>query len=127
MVSLAWDAAGRTLAIGCADRSAAVLTLGDGAPVDRIGGFPEAPQSLALASGPAALVASGTNRVAAWSLRGDRPEPVNRVAPPSAIIATTMTKSRISQARIAPRAPLWPASIMPPEGGVARGVVSVTS
>jgi WD40 repeat protein len=76
VVSLAWDAAGRTLAIGCADRSAAVLTLGDGAPVDRIGGFPEAPQSLALASGPAALVASGTYRVAAWSLRGDRPEPV---------------------------------------------------
>lgn len=76
VVSLAWDAAGRTLAIGCADRSAAVVTLGDGRPVDRIGGFPEPPLSLAVASGPAALVASGTYRVAAWSLKGDRPEPV---------------------------------------------------
>ena len=34
----------------------------------------------------------------------DRPEPVNRVAPPNAIIAATSTNSMISQMRIAPRA-----------------------
>ena len=56
----------------------------------------------------------------------DSPEPVSRVAPPSAIIATTMTNSSISQTRTQPRPVLCPASIIPP-AGVLRGVVSVTS
>ena len=41
----------------------------------------------------------------------DRPEPVSRVAPPSAIMAATMTNRTTSQTRIAPRAPRGAVSI----------------
>lgn len=78
VVSLAWDPAGQTLAAGCADRSAALVSLAAGAaePVHRLGGFPEPPASLTIARTPPAMVAAGTYRVAAWTLGTDRPEPM---------------------------------------------------
>ena len=61
----------------------------------------------------------------------DSPDPVSRVAPPSAIIATTMTNRTTSHARIAPRAmfgpPRAPASIRLPAGTVWAGVACDTS
>src|SRR5690606_6297394 len=41
---------------------------------------------------------------------------VSRVSPPIRIIAATIRNSRISQSRIASRAPFGPASIIPPAG-----------
>ena len=75
MLALVWDRSGLQLAAGCADRSAAVIAAATG-EVHRLGGFPEAPVSLDIAQTPPAMLASGTYRLAAWSLRPDGPEPL---------------------------------------------------
>ncbi|MCA8881121.1 MAG: hypothetical protein KDA73_14455 [Rhodobacteraceae bacterium] len=80
VVSLAWSQDGTRLCCGCGDRSVAIVDPATGT-VKRIDSFPAVPAALDVSHPASALLASGTYRLAAWSLRGDSALPLKTGRP----------------------------------------------